>query len=137
MTDVVTSEVPGKTEDTVVVQRQVSHPLKNVWNVLMTDAGAEALLGPGAHLGDKGHTWIAADGTRGVTRSFHPLEQIRFSWHAEEDAPATLVDLHVSRVDDSSTSLEIVHGHLYDGLDRDWLADHWNRALERIDNDAL
>ena len=31
----------------------------------------------------------------------------------------------------------IDHDHLYDGLDRDGLADHWNRALERIDNDAL
>ena len=137
MTDVVTSEVAGKTEGTVVVQRTVPHQLKNVWNVLMADAGAEALLGPGAQLGDKGHTWIAADGTRGVTRSFHPLEQIRFSWHAEEDAPATIVDLHLRKVDDSTTSLEIVHDHLYDGLDRQWLAEHWSKALERIDNDAL
>ena len=137
MTEVVTSEAAGKTEDTVVVQRQVSHELKNVWNVLMTDEGAEALLGPGAHLGDKGHTWIAEDGTRGVTRSFHPMEQIRFSWHADEASPATVVDLHLRRVDDDTTSLEIVHDHLYAGIDRDRLADHWSRALERIDNDAL
>lgn len=137
MTEVVTSEAAGKTEDTVVVQRLVSHELKNVWNVLMTDEGAEALLGPGAHLGDKGHTWVAEDGTRGVTRSFHPMEQIRFSWHADEAAPASIVDLHLRRVDDATTSLEVVHGHLDDGIDRDELTEHWSRALERIDHEAL
>lgn len=138
MTEVISSEATtGNGEDTVAVSRQVSHPIKSVWQALMTDGGASALLGPGARLGDKGHTWAADDGTRGVTRSFHPMQQIRFSWHQDADAPATLVDLHLSSPDDANTELEIVHDHLYDGIDRDWLVQHWSTALERIDNDAL
>ena len=135
MTDAVLS--PLDTDLSVHVDRLVSQPVGHLWEIAISPAGVEAWLGAGAVLGGKGEHWFAADGTLGVLRSYHAGEQIRVSWHAGEDAPATLVDLHVSRVDDSSTSLEIVHGHLYDGLDRDWLADHWNRALERIDNDAL
>lgn len=137
MTDVTTSEAAGKTEGTAVtVSRQVPHSVKSVWQVLMTDSGAEALLGQGARLGDKGHKWSAEDGTCGVTRSFHPLEQIRFSWHETEDSPATIVDLHLSDEGDQ-TNLEIVHDHLPGGIDRDKLTQHWADALQRIDQDAL
>ena len=95
----------SETKDTtVVVNREVSYPLKSVWNVLMTAAGMEALLGEGGRLGDKGDRWQAQDGTYGVTRSFHPLEQIRFSWHRGEDAPRTLVDLHLFAKDDNTVT---------------------------------
>ncbi len=138
MSEQVLSEAPGELQDTaVVVSRAVSHPLKNVWNVLMTDEGAEALLGPGARLGDKGHTWRAEDGTTGVCRSFHPLEQIRFSWHADADAPKTVVDVHLTAIDANTTMLEIVHDHLPLDLDRAALEHHWQDALDRIDSEAL
>lgn len=132
MSELATSEAAGETKDMVVVRRQVSQPLKDVWKVLMTDDGAEALLGPGGRLGGKGHRWQAQDGTHGVTRSFHPLQQIRFSWHKNEDAPATLVDLHVREKDSDSTELEIVHDHLDETADVDWLVSHWESALDRI-----
>lgn len=130
------------TEDTtltesVKVSRTLSHPLENVWNALMQPHGASALLGEGGELGNKGDNWKATDGTYGVTRSFHPQEQIRFSWHAAEDAPATLVDLHMRAVDDTRTELEIVHDHLPVDADRDWLAKHWDAALTRIEEQAL
>ena len=138
MSEQTTSEATGEIQDTaVIVSRSVSHPLKSVWKVVMTDAGNEALRGPGAKLGDKGHTWTAEDGTTGVTRSFHPLEQIRFSWHQDADAPKTIVDLHFHAVSDVETRLELVHDHLPADADRDWLTAHWNDALERIDRDAL
>ncbi|HSN43141.1 MAG TPA: SRPBCC domain-containing protein [Propionibacteriaceae bacterium] len=138
MSEQTTSEATGETQDAaVVVSRLVSHPLKSVWKVVMTDDGNEALLGPGARLGDKGHTWHAADGTTGVTRSFHPLEQIRFSWHKDDASPSTIVDLHFSAVSDHETQLELVHDHLSGDIDREWLAAHWSDALERIDHDAL
>ena len=73
MSDQTLSETPGATQDTaVVVSRLVSHPIKDVWKVLLTDEGTEALLGAGGKLGDKGQNWQADDGTHGVTRSFHP-----------------------------------------------------------------
>jgi len=138
MSEQAISEATGELQDTaVVVSRSVSHPLKSVWNVLMSDQGSEALLGPGARLGDKGHTWKAQDGTTGVCRSFHPLEQIRFSWHADADAPKTTVDLHLTAIDAGTTKLEIVHDHLPVDADRSVLQEHWEKALDRIDSDAL
>lgn len=132
-----TTATEDTTTDSVTVTRTVAHPIKSVWEALMAPEGAKALLGDGGQLGNKGDAWHAQDGTYGVTRSFHPLEQIRFSWHAEENAPATLVDLHMRALDDSSTELEIVHDHLPADADREWLSQRWTDALTRIDENAL
>ncbi|MDO5285581.1 MAG: SRPBCC domain-containing protein [Actinomycetia bacterium] len=123
----------SETKDTtVVISREVSHPLKAVWNVLVTPTGMEALLGEGGQLGDKGDRWEAKDGRYGMTRSFHPLEQIRFSWHAGEGAPRTMVDLRLRAKDDSTTVLEIRHEHVGPDLDPAELETHWGTALEQI-----
>ena len=133
MTELIESETK---DATVVVSRVVSHPLKSVWTTLLTPAGMEALLGEGGQLGDKGDSWRAADGTYGVTRSFHAMEQIRFSWHKNEDSPRTLVDVHLTAQGDD-TLIEIRHEHVGTDLDPAELEAHWTAALERIDNDAL
>ena len=119
-------------DTTVTVSRSVSQPIKQFWKLLVTREGAEALLGPGGELGDKGDSWHAADGTYGVIRSYHPLEQIRFSWHAEPDAPKSLVDLHLVQQSEDSTVVEIRHEHIPDGWDVDAITEHWESALERI-----
>ena len=124
-------------EKSVRVTRVVARPLDSVWEVLMKPHGAEALLGEGGQLGSKGEDWRAADGTYGVTRSFHPKEQIRFSWHRGEDTPPTLVDLRLSRQGEDQTKLEIIHDKLPAEADRAWLEEHWTKALERISEDAL
>ncbi len=116
----------------VKVTRVVASPLENVWEVLMKPHGAEALLGEGGELGGKGEDWHAQDGTYGVTRSFHPREQIRFSWHASDGAPRTLVDVHI-RPDGDRTELEIVHEHLPEDADTSALSAHWAEALDRIE----
>ncbi len=126
-----------RADTTVVVSKVVSHPLKSVWSVLMTKAGNEALLGPGGQLGGKGDNWEAEDGTYGVTRSFHPMEQIRFSWHQDADSPRTMVDLRLSAQGDDATLLEITQDHVGSGLDPARLQAHWEDALARIENDAL
>lgn len=133
MTELIESETK---DATVVVSRVVSHPLKSVWTTLLTPAGMEALLGEGGQLGDKGDSWRAADGTYGVTRSFHAMEQIRFSWHKAEDAPRTLVDVHLVPQGDD-TLIEIRHEHVGTDLDPAELKARWQAALERIDTDAL
>jgi len=115
----------------VTVSLVVERPLDEVWEALMKPHGAEALLGEGGQLGQKGEHWAATDGTYGVTRSFHPKEQIRFSWHAEEDAPRTVVDLQLSG-DAASTRLDLAHEHLPEDADVDALAARWQAALEAI-----
>lgn len=115
----------------VAVSLVVERPLGEVWDALMKPHGAEALLGEGGQLGQKGEDWRAVDGTYGVTRSFHPLEQIRFSWHADEDAPRTLVDLRLSG-DGAATRLDLSHEHLPADADVDALTARWQSALEAI-----
>jgi len=133
MSEQSTSETLGKTVDTTVtVSRSVSQPAKNIWKLLVTREGAEALLGPGGELGDKGDSWHAADGTYGVIRSYHPLEQIRFSWHAAEEAPKTLVDLHLVTSGDAETTLEIRHEHIPNYFDTAAIAKRWESALEKL-----
>lgn len=127
-----TSEAVGESQDTAVtVSRLVSKPLKSVWVTLMSPQGAEALLGPGGQITEKGHVWRSASGAHGVTRSFHPLEQIRFSWHQNEDDPASLVDLRLA-ADGDVTTVSIVHDHLHEASDRQWLKAHWGEVLDRI-----
>ncbi len=133
MTELIESETK---DATVVVSRVVSHPLKSVWTALLSSVGMEALLGEGGQLGDKGDSWRAADGTYGVTRSFHAMEQIRFSWHKNQDSPRTLVDVHLIAQGDD-TLIEIRHEHVGTDLDPTEIEAHWAAALDRIDNDAL
>lgn len=116
----------------VKVTHVVARPLDNVWGALMKPHGAAALLGEGGELGNKGEDWRAHDGTYGVTRSFHPKEQIRFSWHASEGAPRTLVDLHLRPAGDQ-TELEIAHEHLPEDADTEELRRRWREVLNRID----
>lgn len=118
-------------DTTVTITRLVSSPVKEVWKVLCTPQGGEALLGEGGVIGDKGDSWHAADGTWGVIRSYHPLEQLRFSWHADADAPNTLVDLHLIPAGDA-TNIEIRHEHVPARTDTAELVRRWESALDRV-----
>ncbi len=118
-------------DTTVTVSRSVSKPVKDVWKLLATREGAEALLGAGGELGDKGDSWHAADGTFGVVRSYHPLEQIRFSWHAAEEAPKTIVEVDLLS-DEVGTKLNITHQHIPAYFDAAALTRRWQQALERL-----
>lgn len=125
-----TTEAVSETRS-IAVRRVVSTPLNDVWGYLMKPDGATALLGEGGQFGNKGEDWHASDGTYGITRSFHPKEQIRFSWHASDGAPATLVDLRMRSVADG-TELELVHGHLPADADVEALQAKWEKALDLI-----
>jgi uncharacterized protein YndB with AHSA1/START domain len=127
---------PGKTAGsgapTVRVSRAVRAPLVHVWEVLVSPAGAEALLGEGAALGGKGEPYHCTDGTRGVVRSYHPLEQLRVSWHPAPDAPPSIVEVDLRADGDGSTRLDLSQDHLADGVDVDDLGRRWDAGLERV-----
>lgn len=132
MIDQGVSDTLTEAEDTTVtITRLVSSPVKDVWRALCAPAGGEALLGSGAVIGDKGDSWHAVDGTWGVIRSYHPLEQLRFSWHAGEDAPKTVVDLHLI-ADGDATNVELRHEHVPAETDTDDLVRRWEAALDRV-----
>ena len=117
---------------TTVVSRVVDEPVKAVWAVLLSKEGQTALLGEGALLGDKGDTWKAADGTWGVTRSYHPLESMRFSWHQDEDSPKTWVELTLTKLSETSTKIQISHDHSQAAFDVAKVTEHWKDALARL-----
>ena len=85
MSDPQQAGVVDALSDTVEVSALLTHDLNHVWHVLTTNEGAAAVLGEGATLGGKGEPWRAADGTHGVWRTYHPLEQVRVSWHADDE----------------------------------------------------
>ena len=127
---------PGKTgasgAPTVRVSRAVQAPLVHVWEVLVSPAGAQALLGEGATLGGKGEPYHCADGTGGVVRSYHPLEQLRVSWHPAADAPPSIVEVDLRADGDAATRLELSQDHLAEGVDVDDLGRRWDAGLERV-----
>lgn len=133
MSDHITSEAPGEDGGTdVVVSRSVSCPVKDVWRVLMTPKGTEAFMGPGAVIGDKGQSWESSNGRRGVIRSFHPLEQVRYTIRRDDDTPPSLVSIRVNPAGDDAAELVIKHSQLTPERDRERLALLWNDALDRF-----
>jgi len=109
----------------------VPQPLDDVWQVLTTAAGAEALLGKGAELGGKGEPWRSLDGTHGVVRSYHARQQVRLSWHADEHAPASLVELHLLP-EGEGTRLSLRYQETPDPSVNQNLRQRWSDALSRI-----
>ncbi|MBB2987096.1 SRPBCC family protein [Terracoccus luteus] len=119
------------TAGTVHVSREVGAPVEQVWQHLISTAGTEALLGPGARLGGKGESWRSTDGPHGVVRSYHPIEQLRVSWHADDDAPASLVDLHLVDAGESTT-VDVTHERLTADDPHPDVKGHWSQALDRF-----
>lgn len=125
------SEADAQPADAIEVVQHVPRPLGEVWRRLTQRDGIEAFLGEGATLGGKGDSWHAADGTCGVTRSYHPEQQVRVSWHADADAPTTMVDLQMES-EGEGTLLTLRHENLTDDMDRDTLIERWDAAMHRL-----
>jgi uncharacterized protein YndB with AHSA1/START domain len=124
---------PGKSDGPPVVQvsRAVAAPVGHVWEVLVSPAGAAALLGDGATLGAKGEPYHCTDGASGVLRSYHPLEQLRVSWHETPDSPPTIVEVDL-RADGEATVLDLRQDHLQPVSNLDALAARWTAALDAV-----
>ena len=134
-----TQSVPAPAEDAepdqslagVHTSVTVDRPIEEVWLHLISRRGTEALLGPGVTLGSKGESWHSDDGPHGVVRSWHPMEQIRVSWHRDEAGPLSIVDLQLNR-HGTGTRLDLYHEG--EGIAEDGPGDkqHWDAALGRL-----
>jgi uncharacterized protein YndB with AHSA1/START domain len=116
----------------VTASRQVAAPLAHVWEVLVSPQGSAALLGAGAVLGAKGAPYHCDEGQSGVVRSYHPLEQLRVSWHETPESPATIVELDLRADGSSVTVLDLKQDHLAEGADVEALGARWSAALEAL-----
>ncbi len=121
----------GEPEAGVHAGITVQAPAAKVWEHLISPDGTEELLGEGARIGNKGEPWHAADGSYGVVRSFHPVEQVRVTWHPHADGPLSMLDIQL-RPEGDTTNVEVYHeGRGIVGDPRgDW--QHWNDALGRL-----
>jgi len=115
----------------VQVSQPVAAPVAHVWEVLVSPAGSGALLGDGAVLGGKGDSYHCTDGAGGVLRSYHPLEQLRVSWHETPDGPPTIVEVEM-RADGDGTVVQLNQNHLNEAHDVEALTERWRVALARL-----
>jgi uncharacterized protein YndB with AHSA1/START domain len=125
------ADTGGMSDPNVVeITRTIPAPPDQVWQLMTSAPGSAALLGEGAVLGGKGETWRTSEGPHGVVRSYHPLEQLRVSWHADDDAPASLVEMDL-RPDGEGTELVLRHERLAGAGSID-LRQHWSAAVDRL-----
>ena len=117
-----------RNDQNVHVHRILSAPVGAVWEALVGPEGTATWLGEGAVLGDKGQSYHCADGTAGVVRSFHPLEQLRLSWHHEVDVEPSLIEVDLT-VEGAGTSLRLWHDGLPEA-ERPAMLEHWQKQLD-------
>ena len=117
-------------DQNVHVQLSVRAPVGVVWEALVSPKGTATWLGEGAVLGDKGQSYHCADGTAGVVRSFHPLEQLRLSWHQQVDVEPSLIEIDLV-VDGAGTSLRLWHDGLPEAA-RPAMRAHWLERLQAL-----
>jgi uncharacterized protein YndB with AHSA1/START domain len=135
--DAMTTPVRVSAEATATQNDQNVHvhvtfgaPVGVVWQALVSPEGTATWLGAGAVLGDKGQSYHCADGTAGVVRSFHPLEQLRLSWHQDTEEEPSLIEVDLA-VEGTGTSLRLWH----DGLptaQRPAMLAHWQERLAAL-----
>ena len=115
----------------VDLTRTVHQPVGTVWQALISPQGTGIWLGEGAVLGGKGESYHCADGSTGVVRSYHPLEQLRVSWHADDYAPASLIEVDLTN-DGEATTVHLHHDGITDAGQRAALESRWNSRLDEL-----
>lgn len=115
----------------VDISTTVHQPVATVWQALISPQGTAIWLGDGAVLGTKGESYHCSDGSSGVVRSYHPLEQVRVSWHAGDDAPASLVEIDLGDRG-GETELRLTHTGIRGEGERTQLEERWLRRLEAL-----
>jgi uncharacterized protein YndB with AHSA1/START domain len=127
----VESDADQLTAGHVDVARTVGQPVGAVWQTLISPQGAAIWLGEGAVLGGKGESYHCADGSTGVVRSYHPLEQLRVSWHADDHAPASIVEVDLIP-DGDATTLRLHHDGIHDSGQAAALEARWASRLDDL-----
>jgi uncharacterized protein YndB with AHSA1/START domain len=124
------TSVGVETEGTVQIEVHVNASVSAVWNALTSRDGTAVWLGPGAVLGDKGQSYRCDDGSYGVVRTFHPLEQLRLTWHAAGGEPGSMIEVDVTPVP-SGTRLRLWHEGLH-AAGRELMRPRWSAHISAL-----
>jgi uncharacterized protein YndB with AHSA1/START domain len=120
----------ARNDQLVFVRLAVKEHVGAVWQALVSPPGTAVWLGEGAVLGDKGQSYHCADGSAGVVRSFHPLEQLRLSWHSGAETEPSLIEVDVT-ADGDGTRVRLWHEGL-PAEQRSAMRAHWRERLEAL-----
>ncbi|GAB6897343.1 SRPBCC family protein [Kineosporia succinea] len=123
------------TEQFVYVRKVFTGSASHVWQALVSPTGTAVWLGHGAVLQGKGQTYVSDDGDAGVVQSFHPLEQLRLSWHSGVDLDTSLVELDLTPVA-GGTRLRLWHEGLPSQL-RPRMQSRWEHRLDDFAQECL
>lgn len=116
------------TERLVYVRRVLPGSTVVVWQSLVSPQGTAVWLGPGAVIAGKGQTYMSDEGDAGVVRSYHPLEQLRLSWHSSAEDETSLVEVDLTPVA-GGTRLRLWHEGLPPVL-RSTMQERWEHRLD-------
>ncbi|MBT0769246.1 SRPBCC domain-containing protein [Kineosporia sp. J2-2] len=100
----------------------------HVWQALVSPEGTQIWLGQGAVLLGSGQGYLNEEGDGGIVRSFHPLEQLRLTWHSGLDQDTSLVEIDLTPVA-GGTRLRLWHEGLQAAL-RQTMQDQWEHRLD-------
>jgi len=115
----------------VVVSLLMASPVQQIWQILMSTAGAEIVLGPGAQFGEKGRSWASDNGRTGVIRTLHPWEVVRFTWRENEQSSASMVRIDLIPQEDQ-TKVVLSHSNLPDEVSQAEIKGHWQQVLDNL-----
>ncbi len=118
----------------VYVRRIVPGSAGHVWQVLLSPQGTAVWLGHGAVIAGPGQTYMSDEGDAGVVRSFHPLEQLRLSWHSSAEDETSLVELDLTPV--AGHPAATVHEGLPSAL-RSAMQERWEQRLDDFARSCL
>jgi uncharacterized protein YndB with AHSA1/START domain len=108
---------------TIAVSREVTKHAGAVWQSITSPAGIAVWLGRGAVLSGVGELYRCDDGAFGMVRTYHPLQQLRLSWHPSQAAAASLIELDLTPLADG-TRIRVWHEGVDDaklaGLRAQW-----------------
>lgn len=120
----------------VGIQRTVSVPQDEHWDLLLSEAGLATWLGEieSCTIGP-GASYETADGITGEIRAVSEGERLRMTWQPPNRETSTTLQLRLScpRNGETRTTLRFHHEKLADADEREAMRERWREALDRLE----
>ncbi len=128
----------GETADAgfqVGVQLSIPMERSALWDLLTSDEGVNAWLGPAPQLiFESGTRFEIFQGPSGEIRTVEPGHRVRLTWKQKgrEDATTVQLTLQCPRNNQEKTTLRFHHEKLANLTERELMRSHWRGVLRRL-----